>query len=455
MFRISGKYKITRWLILLFLLSIIYDGVFRKWLLFPFSAALMMVKQIIAILICLSSLSSFPRMSLWEKSFMIVGALSFMTTMTFGHQNLTVAIYGCLPFWFGLPLCYIIGNKVQVSDLLVYVKLVVYSGILNSALMMIQFTLSPSHILNFSGGEVDERIQDMNVSDMSGMFRPSGLFMHSSQSNLFMLLNFILILYCLFINKNILSKKILTIAIILSMFACVCSASRTCIFLHIGAFLFFILFCMDRKNIKKMVKVLFMMVPILFLLTFTSLGSKAIDNLNRRFTEASKVQSGNESATKGTLDDIWNRNVVYNVEAIINPHTMDGSAVPFMGYGQGLSTQVGGKLLNLKTGKSGFALAEWDGLRIMCESGYILGWLIIFIRLGYVFRFFPCLNSYKRKKHFLTICLFLPFLISFYLLNTWGNVFMANFAFLSGGLFLAASKKEQQLNYYILYHHEN
>ena len=212
---------------------------------------------------------------------------------------------------------------------------------------------------------------------------------------------------------------------------------------------------MKRKNLRILFKMSYVLIPILFIVTLSPVGNKAIDNLERRFTEASKVQSGNISTTEGTLNDLWNRNVVYNVEALINPHTMDGNSIPFMGYGQGLSTQIGGKILNLKMGKSGFALAEWDGLRIMCESGYILGWLIIFIRLGYVFRFIPRLKFYRKKNQFLTICLFLPFLMSFYLLNTWGNLFVSNFAFLVGGLFLSASKNEYQINNFILSHNEN
>lgn len=455
MYRIKGKNKVTRWLILLFLLSIIFDGVFRKWLLVPFSAQLMMVKQIIAILICLVNISSISRMRLWEKSFICVGFIAFLTTMAFGHQNLTVAVYGCLPLWFGLPVCNIIGKKTQIVDLLVYIRIIIFSSIINSLLMMIQFTLSPSHILNYRGGEIDSRIENVNVSELSGMFRPAGLFLHSSQSNLFMLLSLVLILYCLFINRNILSKKYLIVAFILEIFACVCSASRTCIMLHIGTFVVFVLFCIGSHNKIKILKRLCVLLPIMLLLILTPIGNKAINNLENRFTEASQVQSRNVSTMQGTLNDIWNRNVVYNVKAIVDPHTMDGNSIPFMGYGQGLSTQVGGKLLKLNMGKSGFALAEWDGLRIMCESGYILGWLIIFIRLGYVFRFLPHLNDYCKKNYFLTTCLFLPFFMSFYLLNTWGNVFMANFAFLSGGLFLSALKSERLISNIKLSKYEN
>ena len=194
---------------------------------------------------------------------------------------------------------------------------------------------------------------------------------------------------------------------------------------------------------------------MLILLTFSKLGSSAINNVSKRFDEASRVQYGKVSTSEGTLNDIFYRNIWYNVDAVLDPHTIDGNSIPFWGYGQGMSTQIGGKLLNVKSGRSGFALAEWDGLRIMCESGYILGWLILFIRLGYVFRFIPHLAFYKKENQFLTLSLFLPFLLSFYLLNTWGNVFLANYAFFAGGFFLSVSMNEKQINNFILRNNEN
>ena len=81
--------------------------------------------------------------------------------------------------------------------------------------------------------------------------------------------------------------------------------------------------------------------------------------------------------------------------------------------------------------------------------------MILFIRLGYVFRFIPHLAFYKKENQFLTLSLFLPFLLSFYLLNTWGNVFLANYAFFAGGLFLSVYMKEKQINNFILRNNEN
>lgn len=455
MYRIEGNDKTTRLLILLFVFSLLFDGVFRKWFLVPFSTQLMMIKQVLAILICVFNVNMYMEMTRWEKSIVLIGILAFLTTLMFGHHNITVAIYGCLPLWFGMPLCFIIGRKLQSADIVFILKLVVYAGLINSVLMILQFNVSPSHILNFTGGDENAGLSTMMVSEMAGTFRPSGLFVYNTHSNLFMLTNFSIVLYMLVSNTNIINRKLIFLSLILELFACVCSASRTCIMLHIGVFVFFLFYCIGSRDRSKMLNLLVCIIPMLILLTFSKLGSSAINNVSKRFDEASRVQYGKVSTSEGTLNDIFYRNIWYNVDAVLDPHTIDGNSVPFWGYGQGMSTQIGGKLLNVKSGRSGFALAEWDGLRIMCESGYILGWLILFIRLGYVFRFIPHLAFYKKENQFLTLSLFLPFLLSFYLLNTWGNVFLANYAFFAGGLFLSVSMKEKQINNFILRNNEN
>lgn len=445
MYKIQGKDRTTRLLVLFFLFSLLFDGVFRKWLLVPLSSQLMMIKQVLAILICLQNLKMYSEMTIWEKSIVFIGFIAFLTTLMFGHQNVIVAIYGCLPFWFGMPLCYIIGKKLHADDVAFILKLILYAGILNSLLMIAQFNVSPSHFLNFRGGEENADLSNMVVSEMAGMFRPAGLFVHSTQSNLFMLINFSIILYQLVANSKIIKRKLVFLSLLLELFACVCSASRTCIMLHFGAFVFFLFYGIGARDRSKILKLLVYIVPMVILLTFSKLGSSAINNLSKRFEEASQVQYGKVSTSEGTLNDIFYRNIWYNVEAVLDPHTIDGKSVPFFGYGQGLSTQIGGKLIKSNNGRSGFALAEFDGLRIMCESGLLLGWIILFIRLGYVFRFLFRLNFYKHNEYLLTLSLYPIFLISFYLLTTWGNIFMANFAFFSGGLFLASVRLNKQI----------
>ena len=177
----------------------------------------------------------------------------------------------------------------------------------------------------------------------------------------------------------------------------------------------------------------------LVLLSCLPIISSATDTILARFADASVDQYAGKGTIEGTLLDLYYRNVVYNIEAIINPKTFDGETIPFWGYGQGMSTQVGGRLLGI-TENAGFALAEWDGLRIMCESGYFFGWTIIFIRMGYAFRYLFSIKTFKQKHNYLSLIILPAFLVTFYLLNNWGNLFLSNMSFLVGGIFLASKK---------------
>lgn len=443
LFNSSNRSKFLLLLIQFYMFALLFDGIVRKWLLPELTSQIMMVKQAIAVLIVLKGISTIKKLSGWEKSFAIVGLCVFITSLLTGHGNLTVAMYGCLPYWFGLTTSYIIGKTLNKKDLLATSKLIIYTSIFNSLLIIVQYQLPVNNILNYTGGEVAENITGLAAAELAGLYRPAGIFMHATQAGVFMLLSFALILYFLLIGTKYIRREAIIIACFLDIIACVCSVSRTVIFMHIGTLLFFSYFCTNGDFIKKSFKSILYATPIIIVFILTPFGQNAISNITARFNEASRVQYTKKTTVEGTITDLWNRNVTYNINAIIDPHTIKGDTIPFWGYGQGISTQIGGKLLNINS-KSGFSFAEFDGLRIMCESGYLFGWLIIIIRLGYSFRFLSQLGKLKKRRKYLCIMLFPPFLISFYLINTWGNVFLSNWAFLCGGLFLASYRMAKQ-----------
>lgn len=441
------KNKKIIFLINIYIFLILYDGIFRKWLLPSMSSAIMPVKQLVAVLIVIYGFRYVKIMTVWEKSFAIIGLMVFLLTLLLGHGNVFVDIWGCLPYWVGLTICFIIGKMLTTSDMDRIGKVIVYTSIINSILVIIQFQLPISNILNSS--EVDtslSRVSDMAAADLAGAFRPSGIFIYNTGNTAFTLLAYSIILYFLFIRQNIIKRGMLSFGLFLIVLSSLCSASRTCIFYVFGMTLFFLWSCMKRKTITKILKIFVISVPIVILISFTSIGEKAYNNLQNRFDNASESQYGSQHSTaEGTLNDIFDRTIKYNMEALIDPHPISKEEVPFFGFGQGMSTQVGARLLNLGQKSSGFSLAEWDGLRIVCESGILFGWIIIYIRLGYVLRFCGYISRCKRRNYCLPIILFPSFFLAFYLTSTWGNAFNANYAFLMGGLFLAAKNNEKKI----------
>ena len=304
------------------------------------------------------------------------------------------------------------------------------------------------HILNFRGGEVRENIADRTALELAGAFRPSGIFMSTALLGMLILISTALIFYFLLIKKDVFNRALLIMSYVCCWVSAICAVSRSCVFYIVGITAYVVFFSNNPKIRSLFLKYSIIMLILGSMTYFTPLGQKAIDNMLNRFDNASISNVGTKRTTVyGTIYDIWNRNVVYTVDALVDPHTLDGASVPFFGYGQGMSTQVGGKLLRSKLAEknSGFALAEWDGLRVMCESGMILGWIVIYIRMAYTFRYLFQLMRYKRKGYYLPILLFPVFFFSFNLGFTWGNVTNANFAFLMAGLFMATLRFEKIL----------
>jgi len=337
--------KSLRTLIYIYLFTILLDAIFRKWVFPSYSAPIMMIKEVVAIIIFFAGSKFWNTFTFWEKGFLIVGFIAFLTTLLWGHQNLLIATYGCLPFFFGVTVSFIIYRALEYEDLMKIGKILVYISIVNSILIIIQFNLPVMHVLNYTGGSVEENVAEKTASELAGVFRPSGIFMHPAHNGPFIFISYLFTLYFLFINNKVVNRVVLIAAFILTSIAVFCSCSRSTVFYFIGGSVYFLIFCI-RSRIwnKKVFITLVCLIPIVFLFFTSSLGKQAVENMNERFEIASETQYLGQSTTQGTLSDIAYRMVIYHVNAIIDPHTLDGDEVPFWGYGQGLSTQVGGRI---------------------------------------------------------------------------------------------------------------
>lgn len=423
----------------LLLLFTLYDSIFRKWILPQYSDIIMTLKYGIAVIIFLLGIKYITKNRDWEIGSILTGFCVFLLTLGAGHGNLLVALWGCMPLVIGIPICYIMSRVIEEKDLIRIGQILVFTSIINSIVIITQFTLPVTNILNFQGGEISANIEDLPIEELSGIFRPSGIFQHDSHNALFSIFSYGYILYFLFIQKRTINKYVLICAFVLSIASCICSVSRTNVFYLIGMSVFFVIATTNYEEKKSLLKRILLIAPLIAIAMSTPIMDSAVNNISDRFAIASEKQFGNTNVTEGTLADIYNRTIAYNISAIISPQTIDGREVPFWGFGQGMSTQVGGKILGIKE-NSGFSLAEWDGLRIMCESGLLFGWIIIFIRIGYTLRFFPRLKTYKKKNMKLSLTLYPVFLISFFLMTNWGNLFQSCISFIIAALFLASTK---------------
>lgn len=433
---ITGNKRLAL-LVDIFIYLLFFDAIFRKWILPNQSFVIMPIKMAVMVLIVLIG-RKYVKFTAWEVSFALVGTLLFIITLIFGHQNVLVDLWGCYPYWFALTGSYILGKILSADDVIRIGKFLVYISIAHNILTCIQSVLPVSHFLNATA---NDSIHDMSMTaaDLAGGYRPPGIMMSTSLSMLLAIsaYAFMLVFYY---TKNIMKEKILFIGIGLTFIGGVCATSRTYVMCVLGMTAYFLFLCSNPQMTKKVLKIFSGVIVVALILMFTPQGEKAFDNMMNRFDNASQSNIGNKGNTfEGTIYDIYNRNIAYNIEAMIDPHTIDGEGVPLLGYGQGMSTQTGGKLMG-NTKNSGFALAEWDGLRIVCESGIVFGWIVIIIRMGYVLRFVGHLSYYKRKKRLIALLLWPCFFIGFYLITTWGNAANLCFAIFIAGLFMSSRK---------------
>lgn len=117
----------------------------------------------------------------------------------------------------------------------------------------------------------------------------------------------------------------------------------------------------------------------------------------------------------------------------------ESNELPFFGYGIGMGTNAGAALL---TGSSNtFLIAEGEWLRLVGEMGFVIGIIVLLIRVIFCADIF--IKSYASlKRGNLLPWLLLSFGLLIVLQGQWAQPTVLGFSTLLGGLILAASKKD-------------
>jgi len=175
----------------------------------------------------------------------------------------------------------------------------------------------------------------------------------------------------------------------------------------------------------KMIIVGLALVTVISFLSKYPFFQTATEVLTARFDNANTAEGG----LKAVLADRYLGGMIGAIE--------ESSNYPFFGYGIGMGTNVGSMLL---TGQRTFLISEGEWGRLIGELGFLMGLLVILIRLG--FSLSIAFASYMR----LVQGDLLPWmLLSFGLLTIpqaqWAQPTALGFSTLIGGLILASVKK--------------
>lgn len=424
----NGLYKKVIWI---YIFLLIFEGALRKWFLPSLANPLLLIRDPIAIWLTIVGLKKGWIKSGYAKIMMIVASLSFILALTIGHHNLFVALFGWRIYFFHFPLIFVMGKILSRTDLLKIGQFILWISIPMTILIFIQFHSPQTAWVNMGvGGE-----GTAGFAGAMGYLRPPGTFSFTSGYVMYQSVVGCYLLYYLLLNNSLpkeyqLSKFVLIILVGCYLLSIPTSISRTHFF-QTGVFLIFLFIAAMRKNKfkSKFIKFIFIFIVAGLILDASGLGGTSLDAFIARFEGANKVEGGVE----GVIGD---RYIGGLLGSIINFN------IPIFGYGLGLGTNVGAKIMGGNMYSFGFnGEVEWG--RVVGECGMILGLIIIAIRL-----FFSL--SMLKKAYTLLVRRYdlLPWMLSAGMMlsvpqGQWAIPTNLGFCILFGGLTLAAinSKK--------------
>jgi len=410
---------------------LIFEGALRKWFLPGLSTPLLVVRDPIALYVVLSAWNKgLIRNNIYVFGMISIGVFAMFTTLTVGHGNLPVAVYGARMLLVHFPMMFVIGRVFNHDDVVRIGKILLWLSLPMILLIGLQFYSPQSAWVNRGLGD---DASGAGFSGALGYFRPPGTFSFTTGNTLYWSLTGAYIIYFLFNPKNL--NRLLLIAASVALIASIpLSISRSLTFQVVISVAFaFLAILRKPKNLGKAIAGTALTIALLYGLSSSSLFQTATNVLNARFSNAESSEGG----LQGTLGDRYLGGLLYSLSS--------ASQQPFFGYGLGMGTKVGSQLLAGNRRKWLIAEAEWG--RLVGELGALMGLSVIFLRVGLGVKM--GYNSYlKMAKGDMLPWMLLSFGFILVTQGAWGQPTTLGFCTIIGGLILASlnNKTDGKMN---------
>lgn len=409
--------KIAIWL---YFLLWIFEGALRKWILPSLATPLLVVRDPIAIYIILRALYlNVKFMNPYVVLSSIFTLLGLAITLTFGHGNLFVGLYGARIMLLHFPLIFIIGTVFTKEDLLKIGRLMLAVNVLVSLIVYFQFISPQSAFINIGiGGE-----GSAGFSGSMGYFRPSGTFSFTNGLSAFYILVSVFVFY-FWLSKESCSKILLVASTIALVLALPLTVSRTAVggVLLVSFFAFIGSSTGFKSILRILITVLIIVCLFIILQKTTTIFSLGTEVFMSRVDEANNQEGG-------LKDSFFMR----ALNGFTEPITTLLKSPLFVGN-LGMGTNAGAQMLK---GKRDFLVSEGELNRVGGEQGLILGGGLIALRLILALSLFY--KSIKLPSAFkllpLTFCGTALFLIT---QGQWAQPSMLGCAVIAAGLLLAS-----------------
>jgi hypothetical protein len=412
---IRASLRPLRFLLWLYIWLLLGEGALRKWFLPHLSGPLLVVRDPVLLGMYVTALAQgiFPLNRFVGVTIVLAGLSFFCSLCVFGHIG--VILYGVRTNFLHLPLIFLIPKVFKREDVVRLANWFLLLLIPMTLLVAWQFISPPGARINATaGGDLGGQL----IATGSHI-RPAGTFSFVTGMVCFLSLNAAFLLSG-FVDKAIFPRWLRTAAIPCLMLSLAISGSRAAV--ASVTVIVAVVFIVCSRKLSELRRLL---VPAaLGYLTFLALGhssmvKEGLEVQQERFREGGGVQQGIVERYLGTFGQ--------SIDVACH--------VPLLGYGLGLGTNAGAVLL---TGSRRFLMAESEWPRVIAESGPILGYAYLLLRLwicGFLVRqAWLALARGQAMPFFLVAAAGLD-LIS----GQFGQPTILGFAVLSAGLSLASS----------------
>jgi hypothetical protein len=413
--RIQGSVRPIRLLLWLYVVLLLGEGALRKWFLPHLSGPLLVVRDPVLIAIYALALAQgiFP-LNRFVGATIVLGGMSFFCSLCVFGQ-LGIILFGVRANFLHLPLIFLIPRIFDPKDVARLARLFLTLLIPMTFLVAWQFVSPPGAWVNATAG-----------GDFGGQLlasgshiRPAGTFTFVTGMVCFLSLSAAFLLSG-FVDKIDLPGWLRTVSIPCLMLSLAISGSRAAVAAVTVIVAVVFIVCLRKPSQLRRFLAPAALVYLAFLtMTHSSLVQEGLEVQQERFKQGGGVQEGIVGRYLGAFGQ--------SVDV--------ACSVPPLGYGLGLGTNAGAALL---TGSRQFLMAESEWPRVVAESGPVLGYAYLLLRLwicGFLVRqAWLALGRGQTMPFFLVAAACLD-LIS----GQFGQPTILGFAVLSAGLSLAAS----------------
>ncbi|AFY70140.1 hypothetical protein Pse7367_1864 [Thalassoporum mexicanum PCC 7367] len=403
---------------------LIFEGALRKWIVPPLSTPLLIVRDPIVLIAYFQALEHdlFPK-DRFTKSIIAMAFLFLFVHLGVlimeGNNLLNVIIFGMRTNFLHLPFIFLIAKIFDLEDVKKVGKWVLILSLPMALLMVLQFNVSPEHFLNRGAG--GDGVGQITAN--FGKIRPPALFSFSNGVTFFYALATAFFLFGL-VTVNAYPNSLMVCSGIGILTGAMVSVNRGLV-LSIALVVIGWLYGIWRqgKLFGATTRLIGFAGFLAMVLSLTDFFRKGLEVTTYRFEQG------------GTGRTIIQRIFDRVISTMTSPF-QDLDNVPLFGYGIGIGTNAGSKLI---FGRVYFLVSEAEWGRIIYESGPILGSSFLLWRCLLVIWLGLFSLRQLAKDNILPTLIFSATAYNL-LLGQFGQPTAQGFAALSAGLTLAACR---------------